>query len=119
MVQMLSVPKRSFSMFQQFKYYALDLIQEWLSRFLTLEMIVFVMIILRLMKYFYFSSMTMSNQWHQTKTTSYQVLEYVWHHEISSLVMILPLAMLMDVFLKRMFPEKFAWGQKKTNQESK
>ena len=105
-------------MFQQIRYYAHDFMQEWLSKLFTLQTVVVVMIILKIAKYFYYGSEHMQNYWHEHKTTSYQILTWVWEKEISGLVMILPLAILGDVILKRVFPEEFVWKKKKPNPET-
>ena len=102
----ISVLLRRTVMHNKLKFYARELFLEWLSKFLTFQTFVTAMIIFKIAKYFYFGSEHAAKIWSMNKISSYQVLSFVWKGEVFRLVLVLPLAMLLDIFLKDIVKRK-------------
>ena len=92
-------------MHNKLKFYARELLLDWLSKFMTFQTLVTVMIIFKIAKYFYFGSEHAARIWSLNKISSYQILSFVWKEEILRLVLVLPLAMLLDIILRRAIKE--------------
>lgn len=102
----------------KFKYFLTELFFEWSAKFFTLQTTVIAWIVFIIAKYFYFGSHHMQKYWHQSKFTSYQILEFIWDRQLSRLVMVLPIAIFLDILIKRIFPERILFRKKKSNQEA-
>ena len=92
-------------MLNKFKFYGKKLLFQWLSKFLTVQTLITAMIIFKIAKYFYFGSKHAARIWSLNKISSYQILSFVWKEEILRLVLVLPLAMLLDIILRRAIKE--------------
>jgi len=93
-------------MLNKLKFYGKELLLEWLSKFMTFQTLITVLIIFKIAKYFYFGSEHAAKIWSMNKISSYQVLSYVWREEIFRLVLVLPVAMLLDILLKDIMKKK-------------
>lgn len=102
-------------MHNKLKFYAKELFIEWLSKFMTFQTLVTAMIIFKIAKYFYFGSEHAAKIWSMNKISSYQILSFVWEEEILRLVLVLPVAMLLDIILKKAIKENDLFRKKKPN----
>lgn len=94
-------------MHPKLKYSAYEIANEWLLKCVSLQMAVTCMIVFKLAKYFYLGPLVLSKSWHQSKISSYQILKIVWSEEIFHWVMLLPVAVLADIILRKLFAEFF------------
>lgn len=95
-------------MYNKLKFYAKELFLRWLSKLMTFQTLVTALIIIKIAKYFYFGSEHAAKIWSMNKISSYQILSFVWEEEILRLVLVLPVAMLLDIILDD-------WRKKKPN----
>jgi len=86
-------------MHNKLKFYAKELFLKWLSKLMTFQTLVTALIIIKIAKYFYFGSEHAAKIWSMNKISSYQILSFVWEEEILRLVLVLPVAMLLDIIL--------------------
>ena len=86
-------------MHNKLKFYAKELFLKWLSKLMTFQTLVTAWIIIKIAKYFYFGSEHAAKIWSMNKISSYQILSFVWEEEILRLVLVLPVAMLLDIIL--------------------
>lgn len=86
-------------MHNKLKFYAKKLFLKWLSKLMTFQTLVTALIIIKIAKYFYFGSEHAAKIWSMNKISSYQILSFVWEEEILRLVLVLPVAMLLDIIL--------------------
>ncbi len=86
-------------MHNKLKFYAKELFLKWLSKLMTFQTLVTALIIIKIAKYFYFGSEHAARIWSMNKISSYQILSFVWEEEILRLVLVLPVAMLLDIIL--------------------
>ncbi len=86
-------------MHNKLKFYAKELFLRWLSKLMTFQTLVTALIIIKIAKYFYFGSEHAARIWSMNKISSYQILSFVWEEEILRLVLVLPVAMLLDIIL--------------------
>lgn len=86
-------------MHNKLKFYAKILFLKWLSKLMTFQTLVTALIIIKIAKYFYFGSEHAAKIWSMNKISSYQILSFVWEEEILRLVLVLPVAMLLDIIL--------------------
>lgn len=93
-------------MHNKLRFYAKGLFLEWLSKFMTFQTLVTAVIIFKIAKYFYFGSEHAAKIWSMNKVSSYQILSYVWREEVFRLVLVLPVAMLLDILLKEIRKKK-------------
>lgn len=84
-------------MHNKLKFYAKELFLKWLSKLMTFQTLVTALIIIKIAKYFYFGSEHAAKIWSMNKISSYQILSFVWEEEILRLVLVLPVAMLLDI----------------------
>lgn len=73
---------------------------------MTFQTLVTVMIIFKIAKYFYFGSEHAAKVWSMNKISSYKILSFVWTEEILRLVLVLPIAMLMDIVMNNLRKKK-------------
>ena len=93
-------------MLNKFKFYGRKLLFQWLSKFMTVQTVITAVIILKIAKYFYFGPAHAAKVWSMNKVTSYGVLTHVWEEEIFRLVLVLPIAMLIDLFIQDIWKKK-------------
>ena len=98
-------------MLNKFKFYGRKLLFQWLSKFMTVQTVITAVIIFKIAKYFYIGPAHAAKFWSMNKVTSYGVLTHVWEEEIFRLVLVLPIAMLIDLILEDIW-------KKKTNPEA-
>lgn len=102
-------------MLNKLKFYGKELLLECLSKFMTFQTLITALIIFKIAKYFYFGSEHAARIWSMNKISSYQILSYVWREEIFRLVLVLPVAMLLDILVKGAIKESNLFRKKKPN----
>jgi len=94
----------------QLKWNAIQIAYDFVWRLISLPTLIWLKVLISLYQFLHLGPQWFQEGWLKGRITSYQVLEFIWSHEMWPWLKWLPLAVLVDVVLKQIFKEPIILG---------
>lgn len=89
----------------ELKWLSHQIVKEWLLRMFSLSTVITFIAFMKMYKWLVLGPAVFAREWSAKQISSYHVLEYLWQSELRPLLLLLPVAALVDILIKKLVIE--------------